>query len=112
MCWAVDVGYKHGLYHFFFSNGGSNFGVMKAGDPTLSDAVDELHAPLVTAASVDNATHPYDPTVLIDDDPAQTAYIAFGLHEPGALKPSARLVILLSPPSLPYNPLSFQQVFQ
>jgi hypothetical protein len=82
-CWAVDVGYSHAnkAYYFYFSNGGSDFGVMKATNPALSDAVDQLKRPLATHASVGNTTVPYDPTVLIDDDDCSTAYIVFGLHE-------------------------------
>jgi hypothetical protein len=39
-CWAVDVGYKNGVYAFFFSNGGVDLGVMHATQPSLVDAVD------------------------------------------------------------------------
>ena len=92
-CYAVDVGYsrRNKAYYFYFSNGGSDFGVMKATTPSLSDAVDELKRPLATHASVGNLTQPYDPTVLIDDDENSTAYIVFGLHMQGSVYLIAKL---------------------
>eukprot|EP00750_Incisomonas_marina_P016720 INCI19305.1.p1 GENE.INCI19305.1~~INCI19305.1.p1 ORF type:complete len:528 (+),score=49.02 INCI19305.1:191-1774(+) len=93
-CYAVDVGRRNNLYAFFFSNRSNSFGVMTATEPTLGDAVDVLRRPLVstvarptnpTGVHVTNLTiAAYDPTVLIDDDANETAYICFGLHEKDA----------------------------
>ena len=76
----MDVACKNGDYYFYFSHGGSDFGVMRATVPTLADARDELRRPLATQKSVHGETHPYDPTVLVDDDAERTAFIMFGLH--------------------------------
>jgi hypothetical protein len=88
--WAGDVIAKDGRFAFFFSNGGTNMGIMLATKPDLSDAADILMRPLVStqsAPSTPAGVHvtsltrgAYDPTLLNDDDGA--AYVIFGYrHE-------------------------------
>lgn len=76
-CWAPDAVYKNGHYFFYFSNGNVDTGVMVGKSPTGSFK-DALGKPLLPQ----NLTpaKEYDPTVLIDDDNEQSAYIAFGHH--------------------------------
>merc|ERR1712166_887566 len=83
--WACDVIEKDGTYGFFFSNGGTDMGVMLASDPALSDAKDALGHPLVSAKA--SPSYPaadtegaYDPTLLLDDD--GSAYLCFGYRHP------------------------------
>ena len=88
--WACDVIEKDGTYGFFFSNGGTDMGVMLASDPALSDAKDALGHPLVSAKAspsypaadteVDDTEGAYDPTLLLDDD--GSAYLCFGYRHP------------------------------
>ena len=87
VCFAVDVGFRRGAYHFYFSDGASSFGVMKATVPTLSDAHDVLGKALADKASIGGRTHPYDPTVLVEDDADQTAYIVFGRNTDPSANP-------------------------
>ena len=88
--WACDVIKKDGTYGFFFSNGGTDLGVMLASNPALSDAKDALGHPLVSAKAspsypkadteVDDTEGAYDPTLLMDDD--GSAYLCFGYRHP------------------------------
>merc|ERR1712166_1253878 len=92
-CWASDVvPTKDGSrYAFFFSHGGISMGVMTASSPTLADATDALHRPLVsstvrtdypTGVTITSLTRgAYDPTVLVDDDPDATTYLCFGVRD-------------------------------
>lgn len=74
-CWATDMAEKNGHYYFYFSNGNKDTGVLCADHPA-GPFEDVLGKPLLDAALT--ITKEYDPTVLVDDDAEQTAYIAFG----------------------------------
>ena len=88
--WACDVIEKDGTYGFFFSNGGTDLGVMLASNPALSDAKDALGHPLVSAKAspsypeadteVDDTEGAYDPTLLLDGD--GSVYLCFGYRHP------------------------------
>ena len=88
--WACDVVKLNGTYGFFFSNGGTDMGVMLASNPSLSDAVDALGHPLVSAKAspsyppadteTDSTEGAYDPTLLLDED--GSAYLCFGYRHP------------------------------
>lgn len=74
-CWAADVAFKNGFYYYYFSNGNLNTGVMKSKSPE-GPFVDALGKPLLEESLTTGKE--YDPTVLVDNDKAKTAYIAFG----------------------------------
>ena len=76
-CWATETVTKNGKYYFYFSNRNINTGVMVADQPggLYKDA---LGQPMLTEDLTPGKE--YDPTVLIDDDEAQSAYIVFGHH--------------------------------
>lgn len=76
-CWAPDAVEKNGLFYFYFSNGNKNTGVMVGKSPT-GPFKDALGTPLLEESLT--STKEYDPTILIDDDENETAYIAFGHH--------------------------------
>ncbi len=74
-CWAPDMAFKNNKYYFYFSNGNKNTGVL-VGDKPAGPFKDVLGKPFLAEDLTPIAE--YDPTVLIDDDAAKTAYIAFG----------------------------------
>lgn len=76
-CWATDMGYRNGKYYFYFSNKNISTGVMIADNPT-GPYTDALGKPLLDTGLT--SSKEYDPTILIDDDAEQSAYIAFGHH--------------------------------
>ena len=88
--WACDVISKNGTFGFFFSNGGTDMGVMIASNPDLSDAVDAVGHPLISAKAspsfpaavtqTNRTEGAYDPTLLLDED--GTAYLCFGYRHP------------------------------
>ena len=73
-CWATDITMRNGVYYFYFSNGGSNSGVLRASSPK-GPWEDVLKKPLIGVAGTN--THDYDPSILVDDDGQQ--YIVTGL---------------------------------
>jgi arabinoxylan arabinofuranohydrolase len=113
-CWAVDVAFT-GItgkeYAFYFSNRGSNFGVMLASDPSLADAVDALGRPLVSEPGAGGVVTTnitggaYDPTVLVDDDGSR--YIVFGLHDSGSSYAVAQLDPTFTAFAEPLRPVVF-----
>lgn len=76
-CWAPDAAYKNGKYYFYFSNGNTDTGVM-VGDTPIGPFKDALGKPLLPKDLT--PVKEYDPSILIDDDPEKSAYIAFGHH--------------------------------
>ena len=74
-CWATDVAYKNGKYYLYFSNKNINTGVMVADSPA-GPFKDALGKPMIDVNLT--TTKEYDPTILIDDDKDNSAYLAFG----------------------------------
>ena len=73
-CWATDINTRNGLYNFYFSNGGSNTGVLRATKPN-GPYLDILNkTPLLPGSLTYNFE--YDPTSFNDDD--GKSYIIFG----------------------------------
>jgi hypothetical protein len=70
-CWAGDAAQRNGKTYFYFSNRNRDLGVMVSDDPA-GPFHDPLGGPLAKF---------HDPTILIDDDPAQTPYIIYGCKE-------------------------------
>ena len=68
-CWAADFAPHKGKWYFFFSNGGTETGVLVA-DKVNGPYVDVLKKPLVPGP------HNYDPTIFTDDDGQH--YLTFG----------------------------------
>ena len=76
-CWATDLGWRNGKYFFYFSNKNISTGVMVSDSP-IGPFKDILGKPLLAPELT--TSKEYDPTILMDDDTARTAYIAFGHH--------------------------------
>ncbi|TVQ25436.1 MAG: hypothetical protein EA383_08375 [Spirochaetaceae bacterium] len=74
-CWAVDAAERNGKYYLYFSNGMTDTGVAVADHPG-GPFRDALGKPLLAADLT--PTRSYDPSVFIDDDDDQSAYIIFG----------------------------------
>ncbi|HWR99319.1 MAG TPA: family 43 glycosylhydrolase [Prolixibacteraceae bacterium] len=72
-CWATDISTRNGKYYFYFSNGGTETGVLVAGQPN-GPYLDVLKKPLIPEDF--SVNHEYDPTIFVDDDGKQ--YIIFG----------------------------------
>ena len=78
-CWAPDMAYRDGNYYFYFSNRNRDTGVLVGKTPT-GPFKDVLGKPLLPENLT--PTKEYDPTILMEDDEAQTSYIAFGHFRP------------------------------
>jgi hypothetical protein len=76
-CWATETAARNGKYYLYFSDKNRTTGVMVADSPT-GPFKDVLGKPMLDTGLT--STKEYDPSVLIDDDPAQSAYIIFGHH--------------------------------
>ncbi len=76
-CWAPAVAHRNGAYYFYFSNGNVNTGVMQGATPS-GPFVDALGKPMLDEDLTE--TKEYDPSILVEDDEDQTAYIVFGHH--------------------------------
>lgn len=72
-CWAADVTFKDGKYYFYFSNSGSETGVLVA-DKINGPYVDVLKKPFLSKNMSKN--HEYDPTAFTDEDGKK--YIIYG----------------------------------
>ncbi|TYA89262.1 carbohydrate-binding protein, partial [Seonamhaeicola marinus] len=68
-CWAGDGANRNGKYYFYFSDKKRGIGVMTA-NTMYDDFNDALGKPLVSPM--------HDPTILINDDEANTPYIVYG----------------------------------
>ncbi len=64
-CWASDITEYKGKYYFYFSNGGSECGVLVADKPE-GPYKDVLEKPLIPHDFSSN--HEYDPTILEEDN--------------------------------------------
>lgn len=87
-CWATETVCRDGKYFFYFSNGATDTGVMTADRPE-GPYEDALRRPMIKSDLTPGKE--YDPTILIDDDVKQTAYIIFGNHFPGDHKNKYRI---------------------
>jgi arabinoxylan arabinofuranohydrolase len=76
-CWATETATRNGKYYIYFSDKNRTTGVLVSDSPT-GPFRDALGRPLLDTGLT--STKEYDPSVLIDDDPAQTPYIIFGHH--------------------------------
>ncbi|MEM1070247.1 MAG: family 43 glycosylhydrolase [Planctomycetota bacterium] len=90
-CWATETVFKNGKYYFYFSNGSSDIGLMTSDRPE-GPYRDAIGKPLIRSDLTPGKE--YDPTVLVDDDAEQTAYIIFGNHFPGDHKNKYRIARL------------------
>lgn len=64
-CWASDITTSKDKYYFYFSNGGSECGVLEADQPG-GPYVDILNKPLIPHHFSSN--HEYDPTILEEEN--------------------------------------------
>jgi hypothetical protein len=87
-CWAVDAAARNGKYYLYVSNGRDETAVLVSDRPDRGFR-DVLGGPLLPKDLTD--TYQYDPTVFIDDDPAQTPYLIWGCGYYGSGYKIARL---------------------
>lgn len=76
MCWATDAIRRDGRYHFFFSRGPEEIGVVESDSPR-GPWHDAMGKPLIAAGSTPTTAR--DPGILQEED--GTTYIVFGVWE-------------------------------